>query len=63
MSDEDNRLDERIGRLADSLLAMDRVGAEALIREGISGTENYFRWFEDPQEQPVNRIGCGIRYP
>jgi len=30
---------------------------EALIREGISGAENYFRWFEDPQEQPVNRIG------
>jgi NTE family protein len=29
---------------------------ETLIREGITGTENYFRWFEDPQEQPVNRI-------
>ncbi len=30
---------------------------EALIREGISGTENYFRWFENPGEQPANRIG------
>ena len=30
---------------------------EALIREGISATENYFRWFEDPQEHPVNRLG------
>jgi NTE family protein len=29
----------------------------ALIREGISGAEDYFRWFEDLQEQPVNRIG------
>jgi NTE family protein len=29
---------------------------EALIREGISGAETYFRWFEDPKEQPVNRI-------
>ena len=28
----------------------------ALIQEGITGAENYFRWFEDPQEQPVNRI-------
>lgn len=30
---------------------------EALIQEGIKGAENYFQWFEDPQEQPVNRIG------
>jgi NTE family protein len=30
---------------------------EALIREGISGAETYFRWFEDPHEQPVNRLG------
>jgi NTE family protein len=30
---------------------------EALIREGISGSENYFHWFEDPHEQPVNRLG------
>jgi NTE family protein len=30
---------------------------ESLIREGISGAENYFRWFENPQEQPVNRMG------
>ena len=29
---------------------------KALILEGISETENYFRWFENPQEQPVNRI-------
>ena len=33
---------------------------EALIREGISGTENFFKWFEDPQEQPVNRISTAI---
>lgn len=29
----------------------------ALIREGVSGAENYFRWFEGAGEQPVNRIG------
>ena len=29
---------------------------EALIREGISGAENYFGWFEDPREQPENRM-------
>ncbi|MCK4793845.1 MAG: patatin-like phospholipase family protein [Desulfobacteraceae bacterium] len=29
---------------------------DALIQEGIKGAENYFRWFEDPKEQPVNRI-------
>jgi NTE family protein len=30
---------------------------DALIQEGIMGAENYFQWFENPQEQPVNRIG------
>jgi NTE family protein len=30
---------------------------DELIQEGIKGAENYFQWFEDPQEQPVNRIG------
>jgi NTE family protein len=29
---------------------------QALLLQGIAGTENYFRWFEDPSEQPVNRI-------
>ena len=29
---------------------------KALINEGIKGAENYFRWFEDPEESPVNRI-------
>jgi len=29
---------------------------DALVREGIKGAENYFQWFEDPQEQPVNRM-------
>jgi NTE family protein len=28
----------------------------ALIQEGIKGAENYFRWFENPEETPVNRI-------
>jgi NTE family protein len=28
----------------------------ALIRQGIDGAENYFRWFEDPNESPLNRI-------
>ncbi|MBN1380842.1 MAG: patatin-like phospholipase family protein [Deltaproteobacteria bacterium] len=28
----------------------------ALIQEGIKGAENYFRWFEDPDENPVNRV-------
>lgn len=29
---------------------------DALLREGISGAEKYFGWFEDPQERPVNRM-------
>jgi NTE family protein len=29
---------------------------QALLLQGIAGTEHYFRWFEDPAEQPVNRI-------
>lgn len=27
-----------------------------LIQEGIKGAEDYFKWFEDPAEQPVNRL-------
>jgi len=27
-----------------------------LINQGINGAENYFKWFEDSQEKPVNRI-------
>lgn len=29
---------------------------QALIEQGISGTEPYFDWFEDPAEVPVNRV-------
>jgi len=29
---------------------------QALLQQGIDGAENYFRWFEDPKETPVNRI-------
>ncbi|MDD3081282.1 MAG: patatin-like phospholipase family protein [Desulfobacterales bacterium] len=32
----------------------------ALIQEGIKGAENYFRWFEDPAEKPVNRLSTVI---
>ncbi|WP_372771987.1 patatin-like phospholipase family protein [Mangrovibacterium sp.] len=28
----------------------------ALVGQGIAGAENYFKWFEDPTENPVNRI-------
>ncbi len=28
----------------------------ALILEGIKGAETYFKWFEDPAENPVNRL-------
>jgi len=28
----------------------------ALIEQGITGTESYFRWFYDPAEQPANRM-------
>ncbi|MCH8498922.1 MAG: patatin-like phospholipase family protein [Marinobacter sp.] len=29
---------------------------QALIEQGILGTERYFQWFEDPAETPVNRV-------
>jgi len=29
---------------------------KALLQEGINGAENYFKWFENPEEKPVNRI-------
>jgi NTE family protein len=29
---------------------------KALLQQGIEGAEDYFRWFEDPKEKPVNRI-------
>lgn len=32
----------------------------ALMQEGIKGAENYFRWFEDPAEQPVNRLSAVV---
>jgi NTE family protein len=28
----------------------------ALLQEGIKGAENYFQWFEDPEQTPVNRL-------
>jgi hypothetical protein len=33
------------------------INKEALLQEEINGVEDYFKWFEDPQEKPVNRIG------
>jgi NTE family protein len=27
-----------------------------LVNEGIKGAEKYFRWFEDPEEKPVNKV-------
>lgn len=30
---------------------------EALVEQGIQGAETYFSWFEDPDEEPVNRVG------
>jgi NTE family protein len=35
-------------------LSDDKKGA--LLQEGINGAEDYFKWFEDPREKPVNRI-------
>ncbi len=29
---------------------------QALINQGIDGAENYFKWFEDTGEKPVNKI-------
>jgi NTE family protein len=29
---------------------------DALVEQGIGGTENYFAWFDDPSESPVNRV-------
>jgi NTE family protein len=29
---------------------------DALVEQGIRGTEDYFAWFEDPAESPVNRL-------
>lgn len=28
----------------------------ALLQQGIEGAETYFRWFEDPTQQPANRV-------
>jgi NTE family protein len=33
-----------------------RERKDALVEQGIRGTENYFGWFEDPDEEPVNRL-------
>jgi NTE family protein len=33
-----------------------RERQDALVEQGILGTENYFAWFEDPAESPVNRV-------
>lgn len=32
----------------------------ALVQQGILGAENYFKWFEDPQENPINRLPSGL---
>ncbi len=29
---------------------------QALIEEGIRGTEAYFKWFDDSAQAPVNRV-------
>jgi NTE family protein len=29
---------------------------DALLRQGVTGAEDYFKWFEDPRESPCNRI-------
>lgn len=29
---------------------------QALIEQGIDGTENYFEWFDNPSEKPVNKV-------
>ncbi len=29
---------------------------QALLRQGIAGAETYFKWFEDPAQDPANRI-------
>lgn len=34
-----------------------REKKNALINEGISGAETYFKWFESESESPINRIG------
>lgn len=41
-------------RTTDFALSGDKK--EALLKEGINGSENYFKWFEDPKELPFNRI-------
>jgi NTE family protein len=33
-----------------------RERQDALVEQGIRGTETYFGWFEDPAEEPVNRV-------
>ncbi len=33
-----------------------REKQDALVEQGILGTENYFSWFEDSEETPVNRV-------
>lgn len=32
---------------------------DALVEEGIRGTEAYFSWFDDPESDPANRMGVG----
>ena len=35
---------------------LDDTKKQALLHQGVKGAEEYFRWFEDPAESPVNRI-------
>jgi NTE family protein len=36
--------------------ALDQNKKRALLEQGIKGAEVYFQWFEDPAEEPVNRL-------
>jgi NTE family protein len=36
---------------------------DALVEQGILGSENYFAWFEDPAESPVNRLPAAAATP
>jgi NTE family protein len=42
---------------------LSRERQDALVEQGIIGTENYFAWFEDPEELPVNRVEATVLAP
>jgi NTE family protein len=35
---------------------VDAATQQALVEQGIQGTERYFDWFDDPKEDPANRV-------